>query len=386
MAVAVVNSKGVRRVRAGHPWVYKSDVVSCDSTTAGAVTVLDERRKLLGTALLSPNSTILLRLVSRVDVSLNREFWLARVHGAYMRRLRYCGDRDAYRVVHGEADLLPGVFVDRYADALVLQTTCGGADAFESTLVSVLQEVVQPKILVVRNDVSARRKEALNQESRIAVGGPGTLVTYHEGHIALTIDLLADQKTGAFLDQSTNHVRAGELAHGRALDCFTYHGGFALQLASRAEHVMAVDQSKLALSRGQENARSAGLTNLEWLAADVLELLPRLVAQNERFDTVVLDPPAFASTAKTLDAALAAYQQVNARALKLLHPNGLFITCSCSGRITAAMFEEMLGAAAADARRSVQILERRGASLDHPVLTDVPETEYLKCLICAVSE
>ncbi|MBI5511924.1 MAG: class I SAM-dependent rRNA methyltransferase [Deltaproteobacteria bacterium] len=383
-AFAIVNRRALRRLQAGHPWIFRSDIASLPDGDAGVVEVCDPSKAFLGLALYSPRSTITLRLLSRERLQVDRELLLSRLRAATARRQRFVAGRDAYRVVHGEADLLPGVFVDKYGDAVVLQTTCAGAASLERDLVAALEEVLRPRLLVIRNDAASRRHEGLPQEARIAVGGAPTTVAFHEGDVALEIDVLTDQKTGAFLDQSANHLRAGEVAAGEGLDLFTYHGGFALQLAKRCTRVTAVDQSQEALERGRANAGRAGRQNIEWVRSNVLELLPRLVASGAQFDTVVLDPPAFASTAATEARALRAYKDVNLRAMKLVRPGGVLISCSCSGRVSAADFDAMLQAAARDARRSVQIVERRGAGADHPVLCGVPETEYLKCRVCAV--
>jgi 23S rRNA (cytosine1962-C5)-methyltransferase len=384
VVLAIINKKAARRLEGGHPWVFKSDILSLPDQDAGVVEVSDEKKRFLGQALFSPRSTITLRLIRRDRGPIDRPFLKERVAQALARRQRALVGADAFRLIHGEADLLPGIFADRYADATVLQTTCAGAAALESLLIETLVELLSPRILVVRNDASSRRHEGLSQESRIAHGAPPATALFHEGDVALEVDLLADQKTGAFLDQSANHLAAGRYARGEALDCFTYHGGFALQLARGCHRVVAVDQSKQALERGRKNAERAGIRNIEWTAANVLDLLPKLVAAEHRFDTIVVDPPAFASTAKTIEAAGRAYKEVNLRAMQLLKPNGILVTCSCSGRITVDDFDGIIRSAAADARRSLQILERRGAGPDHPVLAGVPETEYLKCRICAV--
>jgi 23S rRNA (cytosine1962-C5)-methyltransferase len=381
---AIINKKATRRVERGHPWVFRSDIVSLPDGPAGVVEVVDEKKRPLGQALFSPASTITLRVIRRDRGPIDKAFLHERVAAALGRRRWILADADAYRLVHGEADLLPGIFVDRYADALVVQTTCAGAASLEAELVEVLVDVVAPRIVVVRNDAASRRHEGLSQESRIAFGLGPTAVLFHEGQVTLGVDLLHDQKTGAFLDQSRNHLAAGRYSRGQGLDLFTYHGGFALQLAAGCERVTAVDQSKPALERGRQNGERAGLTNIEWTQANVLDLLPRLVGAERRFDIIVVDPPAFASTAKTLEAARRAYKEVNLRAMKLLRPDGILVSCSCSGRVTAADFDDMLEDAARDARRDLQILERRGAGPDHPVLPGVPETEYLKCRICTV--
>ena len=380
---AVVSRKGAARLAAGHVWVYESDVLEAPADVAGVVEVVSDAGRPCGLALYSPRSVIALRLLTRrlapIDASLLRE----RLAAALARRERlFAGG--AYRWVHGEADLLPSIFVDRYGDAVVLQTLSAGADALEPLLLDLLLELARPRALVVRDDATARQREGLPARVSVVHGAAPVTAVCREGDIELEVDLLADQKTGSFLDQAENHVAAARYARGRALDCFTYHGGFALQLARRAETVVAVDLSGAALRRARGNAERSGLANIEWREADVFELLPALGREGQRFDVVVLDPPAFASNRASEERARRAYKEINLRAMKLLVPGGVLVSCSCSGRVTPAVFDDILAEAARDVHRSLQILERRGAGPDHPVLAGVPETEYLKCRILAV--
>jgi len=382
--VAVVSRRGAQRVRGGHPWVFKSDVVSAPSA-AGTVEVRDDRGQILGTALCSPASTITLRVVSRERIVVDRDFLRIRVLAALTRRRVALPDADAYRIVHGEADLLPGMFLDRYGDCVSIQTTCAAADRLEPDLLEIARELLAPRLVVLRDDTLARQHEKLRRHVTLAAGDPPATAVFHEAGLALSIDLLGDQKTGAYLDQSQNHVAVARYARGEALDCFTYHGGFALQLArAGCTRVTAIDQSAAALERCRANAERAGLSNLEYAQANVFDLLPELAAAGRAFDLIVLDPPAFASSSKTLASGQRAYKEINLRALKLLRPGGILVTCSCSGRLSGAAFEETLAEAAADASRPVQLLERRGAGPDHPVLLSVPETEYLKCRVLCV--
>jgi len=382
LGAAVISRKGALRLEQGHVWVYRSDVVSLPASMAGVVEVVGERGRPYGMALASPDSMITLRLVTRGKTAVTADLVRERLVQAFARRTQLYGGGDAFRWVHGEGDLLPSIFVDRFGDALTLQMLSAAADAWQAFLVECLVEVARPRAVVVRNDATARRREGLATDIQVAHGAAPVLARYHEGDLALEVDLLADQKTGGFLDQATNHVRAAEFARGaEALDCFTYHGGFALQLARVATHVTAVDSSAAALVRARANAERAGLGNLAFEQADVFELLPELLRTGRRFDVVVLDPPAFASNKASEDRARRAYKEINLRGLKLLVPGGLLVTCSCSGRITPAAFDEIIAEAARDAQRDVQILERRGAGPDHPVLVGVPETDYLKCRI-----
>jgi 23S rRNA (cytosine1962-C5)-methyltransferase len=381
---AVVSKRGAARIDNGHLWIYASDVESPPGKQPGIVAV-ERGGKLVGHAFWSPRSQIAVRMLTfGNEPPPDRELFRRRLTGALERRRRLLPTADACRVVHGEADLLPGIFVDRYGDALALQTTTAAADLFEPDLVQLLDELLAPRALVLRDDVGGRAHEGLRQHVTVVRGEAPIRATYHEGSIAFEVDLVADQKTGSFLDQSTNHVLAGRYAFGRAFDGFTYHGGFALQLAAGADSVLAVDQSAAALARARDNATRNGITKVEWLQADVFALLPALQSQSRRFETIVLDPPAFASGKETVDGALRAYKEINRRAMQLLEPDGILVSCSCSGRVDAASFESMLEAAARDARRRVHVIERRGAGADHPALAGVAETEYLKCRVLSV--
>lgn len=382
-----VNAKGARQLKAGHPWVYKSDVTRAEASDAGVVEVVGPDGRTFGFGLFSPRSVIQVRLLFPGALSpgakaLDRAWLTERLVAARTRRARTMVGADAFRWVHGEADFLPGVFIDVYGDAIAMQTMCAGAEALEPELVSLILELAKPRALVLKNDAASRAREGLRQHVTLAHGEAPVVARYHEGALELEVELLADQKTGSFLDQAVNHVIAGRYARGVGLDCFTYHGGFALQLAhGGCTSVLAVDQSELAVERARANATRLGLGQVECQQADVFELLPKLASQGRRFDTIVVDPPAFASGRDTIPAARRAYHEVNQRALKLLNPGGILVTCSCSGRFTAEDFDTMLLAAAYDANRPIHILERRQAAPDHPVLGRVPETDYLKCRV-----
>jgi 23S rRNA (cytosine1962-C5)-methyltransferase len=381
---AVASKRGAARIANGHLWIYASDLERRPGDEAGLVAVERAGGKLVGYAMYSPRSQIALRFLTIGEEVPGRDLVARRLGAALARRERLLPGADAYRLVHGEADLLPGIFVDRYADALALQTSSAAADLLEPELVDMLDALLRPRALVLRDDVGARAREGLLQHVTVARGTAPVRATYREGDVRLEVDLVADQKTGSFLDQSANHVLARHYARGQAFDGFTYHGGFALQLARGADHVLAVDSSTAAVARTRANAAANGAANVEVLEANVMELLPRLAAERRRFDTMVLDPPAFASGKETMEAALRAYRSINLRAMQLLVPDGILITCSCSGRITAAMFDAMLEAAARDAHRRLHVIERRGAGPDHPALAGMPETEYLKCRVLMV--
>ncbi len=390
---AVIADKGAARLLRGHPWVYASDIVKRPGEQPCLVQMVDERAKSLGQALYSPRSKITLRKLAGaaepVEPQHLASFVLQRVRSALQRRRRvlpHFQQRDAFRLVHGEADFLPGIFADCYADAVVLQSTCAGSDLMVEAVAQAVRALLSPRAIIVRNDMAARAHEKLSQQSRMLLGNEQTPleVTYHEGDVAYHIDLRRDQKTGGFLDQVDNHLRARSYAHGQALDLCTYHGGFALQLAQRSVHCLAYDLSELALGRARQNAARRGLANLQFELGNIFDVLPALNLKKARFDTIVLDPPAFASGKKTVDAALRAYKEVNRRAMRLAQPGGILITCSCSGRVTGQAFDAMLESAAVDANRSYHTLERLAAGADHPVLSAVPETDYLKVRVLQV--
>jgi 23S rRNA (cytosine1962-C5)-methyltransferase len=383
MQVARVSQAGAKRVRDGHPWVFRVDLQRPADVPGGAVVaVTDETGNPLGSAFQAARSKIALRMLTRGAEPVDRAFWAKRVEQALGMRRRLWPEADAYRVIHGESDLIPGLFVDRYGDALSLQAVSEGADAHTPLFVELLREALKPRVVVARNNTSARDFEGLPRAAGVLAGGPGTEATYHEGPNAFAIDLLVDHKTGAFLDQRENHVAAAAYAAdgGTALDTFSYHGGFALSLASRAAHVIAVEQDEGAAGRLRANAER-NRRKLEVIHGNTFDVLRGYEREGRRFDTVVLDPPAFAKRKGDLPAAARAYKELNLRALKLLAPGGVLITCSCSGKMTAQRFAAVLEEAIADAKRPVQLLERKGAARDHPVLPLVPETEYLKCWV-----
>lgn len=380
-----ISRRGLKRIESGHPWVFKSDVDGEPGVDAGVVDVLGPDGKVLGAGLFSPKSNIALRMLKRGPKPFCAEELRRRLRGADERR-RWLG-RDCYRLVHGEADFLPGIFVDRYQDVLTLQTTCAGADRLEGTLVATLVECFEPRALVLRNNAAVRAREGLVQEIRVVHGEVPVHASLREGELEYEIDVLGEQKTGAFLDQVDNHVRARDFARGRGFDGFTYHGGFALQLAAGGcETVIACDQSASALEvvGARAAAHPASRRSVTTVEADVMELLPDYAERGERFDTMVVDPPAFASTRATLPRALRAYEELNTAAIRCLSPGGILISCSCSGQVSGDDFDQMLTRASRNAGRRALILERRGTGLDHPVLAGIPETEYLKCRILQI--
>lgn len=377
-----VTLQGAQRLRALHPWCYRQDVTSApDRLPPGAVVrVLDPQGNPVGQAFWAHKSPLALRLLTRDAPEVDDAFFRDRLARAVARRGSMAG-REALRLVHGEADLLPGFFADRYGRGLTVQSLSEGADARKEQWARWLLELTGCTHAVLRDDASGRDFEGLPREARSLHGDPPFRFAYQEGPNRFEVDLLQDMKTGSFLDQADNHLRAGELGAGEALDCFSYHGGFALALAAgRCTRVLAVEQDPVAAERARANAAANGRSNVEVQAANAFDVLHAFDREGRRFDTVVVDPPGLAKRREGVKTALRAYRELNLRALRCLKPDGLLVTCSCSHKVSREAFEEVVLAAARDAKRAVQVLERRGAGIDHPALGTLPETEYLKAL------
>jgi 23S rRNA (cytosine1962-C5)-methyltransferase len=380
-----VNRKGASRIASGHPWIFSSDVLDRGQATAGeAVMVTDPSGAALGTAHYSDSSQISLRLLSERAEAIDRAFYLGRIAAAEAHRKRVVTDSEAYRVVHGEADQLPGLVIDRYGDYFTVQTLDQGMDRAKAEIVSCLEELFAARGIVERNDVAVRKREALPLQSGLMAGEVPETVAVRMNGSTLHADLLHGQKTGIFLDQRENYMAAARYGRGRALDCFTSTGGFALHLAARCESVEAVDSAEAALRVARLNCDANGIGNVQLREADVFEVLAAHAAAHERFDIVVLDPPAFAKSRQSLEAAVRGYGEINRRALQLLDSGGILVTCSCSHHLSEAALLEIVAKAALDTGRKLRVLERRMQSQDHPVLLTVPETLYLKCLILEV--
>ncbi len=408
--VAVLSARAALRVRQGHPFVSRTEIIAPPPGVPEVVQLVEHkgsRELLLGSALWCPRGPIAARLLSRQPVTFDRELLRRRLLAADNRRRALFDGlrpaRTAYRVVHGEADLLPGLFVDRYADAAVLQTATAVMDTHELQIADLLIETLGVSLVVCRDDGSARdleelpRKKGILRTVRAGRAGQGgsarstaadAVIRFDDAGSPMQADLLADRKTGSFLDQQENHACAADYARrlhpgGTALDTFCYHGGFALALARAGLTVMACDEDPQAIGRARHNAQLGGVT-VDFIAHNAFDLLRSLEAEGRHFDVIVLDPPALAKRgakgpAGPSGAAMRAYKELNLRALRLLSPRGLLVSCSCSGRVTAADFGSMIDDAARDVGRPVQILERRGAGRDHPGLCGMPESEYLKC-------
>jgi len=379
MQSAIVSNRGARRWDAGHPWIYRSDVIERPDGDAGAVRVTDQRGKPLGVALWSPRSEISLRLVDRdASATLDAAWWRARLERAFARRTGLDADTNAYRLVHGEGDACPSLICDRYDRWLVVQLMSAGLEAFRDVIVETLDELVRPEGILARNDVALRSKEMLSQSVEVLHGTVPEIVEVNEHGVRFLAAPWKGQKTGAFLDQRENRVLIGEHARGRALDCFSYHGSFALHVARKAERVVALDVSSEALERAKENCALNGITNVDLVEADTFDYLRERERARETFDTIVLDPPAFAKTRASLPGAIRGYKDINLRAMRLLSRNGLLFTASCSFHLTKPLFLEMLQDAAADSGRRVALRAITAQPLDHPEVLTIPETGYLK--------
>ena len=380
-----VSRKGAGRIASGHPWIFAGDLAGPPSAEPGsAVKVIDPSGRPLGTAHFSSASQISLRLLTEHVEEIGRGFFLRRIAAAAEFRRRVVENTEAWRVVYGEADLLPALVVDRYGDCLVMQALDQGMDKATPVIVDCLRELFSPCAIVLRNDAAVRARENLPLESRVVFGEAPEAVAVRMNGLELSADLLHGQKTGIYLDQRENYLAAARYAHGRALDCFTSTGGFALHLAARCDSVEAVDSSAPALDTARRNAAANGISNVEFRQADVFDLLSSYASARRQFSTVVLDPPAFAKSRRNVEGAARGYKDINLRALRLLGPGGILVTCSCSHHLSEAALLELVAEAALDAGRRLRVLERRTQAQDHPILLTVPETHYLKCLILEV--
>jgi len=381
MATVVVSARGEQRIRGGHPWIYRADVVDVDARAGDIVQVIGPRQRTIGSALFSDRSQIPLRMLTRGETLADASLIRTRLENAIRFRESLALDANAYRLVHGEADLLPSLVVDRYGDCLVVQTLSQGIDRLLPSITALLVELLAPAGILARNDPKVRALEGLEQTVEVLHGTIPDSVVVREGPIEYDVDLRRGQKTGLFLDQRENREAAARYAHGRLLDCFSYTGGFALRLARQCPEAEAIDISADAVARIRANAERNGVPHVEAREANVFDELRRLERAGDRYDTIVLDPPAFAKNKASIPNALAGYKEINLRAMRLLAPGGYLVTCSCSYNVNEAMFEDMLHEASVDSHTPVTIVEKRMQGRDHPVLVGVPETYYLKCFI-----
>jgi 23S rRNA (cytosine1962-C5)-methyltransferase len=387
-----ISPRGATRLKSGHVWVYRSDIVSADGIEPGSlVAVADHRGKPMGTALYSSSSQIAIRMISADPVSDFPALLRHRIADAIAYRETIVRDTNAYRLVFSEADFLPGLIVDRYHDILSLQilTQAMDADSVRQIILEELTDRLHPSAIIERVDSRVRELETLPSRASGLLQGEKTCTTFAMNQVKFQFDALEGQKTGAFLDQRENYAAAAQYAHGEALDVFCYQGGFALHLAPVCDQVTGVDSSRPALEIADQNAALnatlLGSKEIEWIEANAFDLLKDYSSSNRRYDTIVLDPPAFAKTKRDLDAALRGYKELNLRALKMLKPGGLLVTCSCSYHVSQSNFLDMLASAALDAHRNLRLVEVRGQAKDHPNLLNIPETAYLKCVIASVT-
>ncbi len=381
-----VSRKGAERLASGHPWVFASDVLDAGAAAPGeTVAAIDPRGRALGVAHFSSTSEIRLRLLSNRIEPVDRAFFRRRIEAAGEFRRRVVGSSGAYRLVHGEGDRLPGLVVDRYGGCFVVQTLDQGMSACQSEIVAALEELYAPEGILARNDSPVRKRESLPLATEVVSGHVPESLTVAMNGLEWLVDPRHGQKTGIFLDQRENYRAvagfAPRLRGGRALDCFTCAGGFALHLAPHFDSVEAVDSSAASLTLARRNAEANGVANVEFREADAMDLLAGYASARRRFAMVVLDPPAFAKSRSAVPGALRGYKEINLRALQLLDAGGVLATCSCSHHVSEADLLETVAAASLDAGRTLRVLERRTQSLDHPILLTVPETHYLKCLI-----
>ena len=377
MSGAQVTPRGAERWVRGHPWIFRSEVLE-GPDTAGLVAVRDSRGRFIGQALYSPRSEIRLRLLERTDRPVDHTWWIEQVRACVTRRAGI--DATAQRLVHGEGDAIPSLIVDRYDRWLVVQILSAGLETMRDRIVAALIEVLGADGILLRNDAPGRHREGLSAEITEAHGRVPREIVVEEGGVRYEAAPWDGQKTGAFLDQRPNRILAGDLMPegGRALDCFAYHGSFSLHLARKAASVTAIDASPEALKRGVANARLNDLSNIEWTEADTFERLRELERARERFDLIVLDPPAFAKSRTTVAPALRGYREINLRAMRILAPGGRLLTASCSFHVQLPQFLRMLNEAAGDSGRRITLEQVLGQGEDHPVVLTIPETGYLK--------
>jgi 23S rRNA (cytosine1962-C5)-methyltransferase len=380
-----ITTRGIERIAAGHPWIYRTDVIDAGSAGPGAIVrVVDRKRHSWGQALYSDKSQIALRMLTRENRPFDRAFLTERIRNAATYRGQIVEGARAYRLVAGEGDLLPSLIIDRYDDCFVMQTLSQGMERLKPEIVEIVQEMFAPRSIVERNDAAVRALEGLPERVGTLKGEEVSEVVIDQDGIKLCYDLTGGQKTGGFFDQRENRIAARQYARGRALDCFTYTGAFAVALASKCESVIGIDSSAEALKLAQRNQELNTITNIKWQEANCFDFLKAADQKGERFDTIVLDPPAFARQKASRESALRGYKELNLRALKMLNPGGHLVTCSCSFHVSEADLLETVASAALDAHRTVVVVERRTQSRDHPILLTVPETHYLKCVILRV--
>ncbi|HRH44577.1 MAG TPA: class I SAM-dependent rRNA methyltransferase [Pyrinomonadaceae bacterium] len=381
MSKISVNKKGAKRVRGGHLWIYKSDLVRIEANGGDVVTVVDEGNNFIGKAFYSDKSEISLRIFTTKQETIDKEFWRSAILKAKKRRPKLNNHTNAFRLINSEADLIPSLIVDDYAGNIVIQTLSQSTEKLKETFVEILQEEFQPKSIIQRNDARVRLLENLEQINSTLYGEVADEIIIEQDEVKFYVSLLEGQKTGSFLDQRENHFVSRNYGFGRALDCFTFNGGFALNLAKSCDSVLAIDISEEAIKQAQRNAELNEVSNVEFQTANVFDALREMEKNGEKFDTIVLDPPAFVKNRAALKGAIRGYKEINLRALKLLNEGGILVTCSCSYHFTEEIFLQVLEEAANNAHKRLHLIEKRMQASDHPILLGMPESYYLKCFI-----
>ena len=376
-----------RRVEQGHPWVFRSDIDRVEKTAnpGDVVDLHAARGKFLGRAYYNPASMITLRMLTREDEPIDRDFFYRRVQRAYDYRKAFC-DIDSCRLIYGESDFLPALIVDKFADVCVMQSLALGIDRYKDVLCDAIMDITGCRGIYQRDDVPVRELEGLPLETGFLRGEFDTTVEMRENGIRFLVDVAHGQKTGFFLDQKENRASLAPIVRGKqVLDCFTHTGSFALHAAKfGAEHVTGVDISEDACAIARKNAELNELTNVDFVAENAFDLLRRCYDEKTHYDVIILDPPAFTKTRQAVEGALRGYKEINLRAMKILPPGGFLVTCSCSQHVSEQAFTEMLLNAARDAHRQVRIVEERTQGKDHPILLGAPETRYLKFFVLQV--
>lgn len=378
------NKKGAKRARGGHLWIYKSDVVKTEATGGAVVSVFDEAKNFIGKAFYSDSSEITLRIFTTKNEEIDKNFWKQRIIEAARRRDANQENTNARRLIYSEGDLIPSLIVDDYDGVFVVQTLSQSTEKLKETFVEILREEFAPRAIIERNDVKVRGRENLPLQTGVLFGEVPEEIIIEQDGLKFYVSTLGGQKTGSFLDQRENHYAVRNYAFGRGLDCFTFNGGFALNLAQKCEQVTALDISEEAIKLARRNAALNKIENVEFQTANVFDALREYEQSGEKFDTIVLDPPAFVKTRSALKSAVRGYKEINLRALKLLNKNGILVTCSCSYHFSEEIFLQTLDEAVRDAKRRVQLVEKRMQAFDHPILIGTPETYYLKCFILKV--
>lgn len=380
----VISSRGVDRIRSGHLWVYRSDIRTAEAEPGAVVRLTDERRRFQGRAFYSDKSQIAIRVLTRDDMAVDRDFFAERIRRAFDYRKVIVQNTDAFRAIYGEADQLPSLIVDRYGDYLVIQTLSQGTEKHKELIAELLVEMFEPRGILERNDPKVRLLEGLEQKVGVLFGEVPPEIQAKENGVKFLYDLTKGQKTGSFLDQRENHWAARRYASGEVLDCFAYQGGFALTIADRCQHVEGIDMAPSAVESARRNQKLNSISNVTFREGNSFDVLKDYDEAGRRFRMVILDPPAFAKNRDSIHAAHRGYKEINLRALKLLEQGGFLLTCSCSYHITEALFLQIVAEAANDAHKQVVVVERRTQAQDHPILLTMSETHYLKCLILKV--